>query len=190
MFKVLATALHVPMHKLAHLRAVEETSVPKPKCPNNINIKEGLRSHEVSMSASKILDTIPLLSKLLRLEATFVHLLFRVGRVSYLKEERFICFIISIIRYSKGSLVELLGPLDFRSILTMVAPPARMNQEELLSDVLEEQNKELIVYLMHKVHSCCSMFGCYPDCFKHILNLKLQIVINQRLKFELISPDS
>ena len=72
----------------------------------------------------------------------------------------------------------------------MMTPPARMNQEELLTDVLKEQDEELIIYLMHKVNPCCSMFGCCSDYFKHILNLKLQIVINQRLEFELNSPDS
>ena len=172
MLKVLTAALHVPMHKLTHLRAVKETSVPKPKCSNNINIKEGLRSHEVSMSASKILDTIPLLSKLLRLEATFVHLLSRVSRVSYLKKECFICFIVIIIRYSEGSLIEQLSPFDFRRQFTMVAPPARMYQIELLSDILEEQDKELVVYLMYEVNSCCSMFGS-SVYFLHILNFEI-----------------
>ena len=75
MLEVLAVALHVPMYKLTHLRTVKETSVPKPKRSNHIDIKEALHDENVSSSLVQIMDAIPLLSKLLRLKATLVHLL-------------------------------------------------------------------------------------------------------------------
>ena len=76
MLKVLAVALHVRMHKLVHLKTVEETSIPKPKRSNHIDIKEVFHDADVSTSFVHIMDAIPLRSELLRLEATLVHLSF------------------------------------------------------------------------------------------------------------------
>ena len=74
MSKVLAIALHVCVHKLVHLKAVEETSVAKPKCSDDTNIKEAPGVVKVSTSSAHVMDALPLRSELLRLEATLVHL--------------------------------------------------------------------------------------------------------------------
>ena len=52
-----------------------------------------------------------------------------------------------------------------------------MNKQELLSKVLEEQEEELVIDLMHVIALLFLRLTCL-DYFEHVLNLKLQGLIN------------
>ena len=80
-------------------------------------------------------------------------------------------------RNTKGILVELLGSPDLRRVLAMVSTPTWVNKQELLSKVLEEQEEELVIDLMHVIALLFLRLACL-GYFKHILNLKLKDLIN------------
>ena len=138
MSKVLIISLYICMHKLVHLKTIEETSIAKPKLSNDINFKETLRVVEVYTSFRHVMDAFPLLSKLLRLETTLKHFVLWKCWVSYLKEKCFISFIFYINWYSESSVIELFGPSDFWRVLTVMSSPSLVDQKKLFTDVLEE----------------------------------------------------
>ena len=59
----------------------------------------------------------------------------------------------------------------------MVSTPTWVNKQELLSKVLEEQEEELVIDLMHVIALLFLRLKCL-GYFKHILNLKLKDLIN------------